>query len=233
MLTKPRSPLGATDIGRGLLRTRASEVEGIPDLLKRTTDLALAGALVLFLLPVFALLAIAIKLDSPGPVLFVSTRVGLGGRHFRFYKFRTMVPDAEARRTELLSRNEQSGHLFKIHTDPRVTTTGRLMRRFSLDELPQLVNVIRGDMSLVGPRPLPAADLDMDGRSTRHRRWSTERATVRPGVTGLWQVRGRSALPFEEMMRLDTLYIETRSYRLDLQILLETIPAVVTGRGAT
>jgi lipopolysaccharide/colanic/teichoic acid biosynthesis glycosyltransferase len=234
LLTRIRKPVGVTEIaGVRLLQIQASEFESARDFVKRATDLALAVALVLFLLPLLLLLAVAVKLDSPGPVLFVSDRVGFGRRHFKFYKFRTMVMDAEARRAELLSQNEQSGPLFKIHEDPRVTAMGRLIRRFSLDELPQLLNVIRGDMSLVGPRPLPASDLDMDGRSTRHQSWSIERATVRPGITGLWQVRGRSALPFEEMMRLETLYVQTRSYRLDLQILVETIPAVLTGRGAT
>jgi lipopolysaccharide/colanic/teichoic acid biosynthesis glycosyltransferase len=143
-----------------------------------------------------------------------------------------LVPGADALRPTVHSQGRLDGHLFKAPNDSRITAIGRFMRRLSLDELPQLVNVMRGDMSLVGPRPLPASDLDPDGLSAGYRTWSVERSTVRPGLTGLWQIRGRSGLPFQEMVRLDLLYVRTRSYRLDLQILLETIPVVLSGRGA-
>jgi exopolysaccharide biosynthesis polyprenyl glycosylphosphotransferase len=222
-----------TEIGGvRLLEVRREEFDGTRDLLKRATDVVVAGVLLVVMLPLLVALAIAITLTSPGPVLFVADRVGRGGRHFRFLKFRSMVPGAEALRPRVHPQNLLDGHIFKAPNDARITGIGRLMRRLSLDELPQLVNVIRGDMSLVGPRPLPACDLDPDGLSARYRTWSVERSAVRPGITGLWQTRGRSILPFEEMVRLDLLYVQSRSYRADLQILFETIPVVVSGRGA-
>lgn len=199
---------------------------------KRSMDILVSGFALLVLSPVLAVLAALITLTSPGPVFFVSDRAGLGGRHFRFLKFRSMVSDAEARRSALLERNSHRGHLFKVRDDPRITRVGRFMRRLSLDELPQLINVLRGDMSLVGPRPLPASDLDPDGLSLKYRDWSLLRARVRPGITGLWQVRGRSQLPFEEMVRLDEMYVQNWSIVLDARILLETVPAVISGRGA-
>jgi exopolysaccharide biosynthesis polyprenyl glycosylphosphotransferase len=204
----------------------------VKDIAKRSIDVLASMVLLVAALPVFLLLAIAIKWTSAGPVLFVSDRVGLGGRHFKFLKFRTMVSEAQTLRQTLLPHNSQGGHLFKVRNDPRVTKVGRFMRRFSLDELPQLWNVVRGDMSLVGPRPLPAIDLEADGLSSSYREWSIARSSLRPGVTGLWQVRGRSQLPFEEMVRLDLLYVQTCSNLLDLRIVLETIPAVLFGRGA-
>jgi lipopolysaccharide/colanic/teichoic acid biosynthesis glycosyltransferase len=217
--------------GVRVLEVRRPEFERLRDFLKRTIDLAVAVPLLVLSLPLFAALAIAIKWSSPGPVLFVSDRVGRGGRHFRFLKFRSMVNGAEA--LHPVDRADRlDGHIFKSPDDDRITGVGRFMRRMSLDELPQLFSVVRGDMSLVGPRPLPASDLDPDGLSARHRIWSVERASVRPGLTGLWQVRGRSRLGFEDMVRLDLLYVRTRSTMLDLQILLETIPAVLTARGA-
>jgi lipopolysaccharide/colanic/teichoic acid biosynthesis glycosyltransferase len=191
-----------------------------------------ASGLLLALSPLFVIIAAAIKATSPGPVLFVADRVGRGGRHFRFLKFRSMVPEADASGPMAHRQSRLDGHVFKAAHDTRVTGVGRIMRRLSVDELPQLVNVLRGDMSLVGPRPLPADDLDPDGLSARYRTWSLERSTIRPGMTGLWQIRGRSRLSFEEMVRLDLLYVRTRSYQLDLQILLETIPVVLSGRGA-
>lgn len=214
--------------GMRLLEVRRPEFERTQDIMKRTTDLALGAVALLAVMPLCLVLAAAIKITTAGPVLYVSDRVGRGGRHFKFLKFRSMVDNAETLREDAAL----DGHVFKMPNDSRVTAVGRFMRRLSLDELPQLWNVILGDMSLVGPRPLPAADLDQDGLSERYRMWSLERATVRPGMTGLWQVRGRSRLPFEEMIRLDLLYVRTRSYQLDLQILLETIPAVCLGRGA-
>ncbi len=218
--------------GLRLLEVRRQEFEKTQDILKRATDVAVSVILLLILLPLLAALALAIKVTSRGQILFVDDRVGLGGRHFKFLKFRSMVAGAEAIRPATYPNGGLDGHIFKIANDFRITTVGRFMRRLSLDELPQLLNVLRGDMSLVGPRPLPARDLDPDGLSVRHRQWSIERSTIRPGITGPWQVRGRSTLPFDEMVRLDLLYARTRSYRLDLQILLETIPAVFIGKGA-
>jgi lipopolysaccharide/colanic/teichoic acid biosynthesis glycosyltransferase len=157
--------------------------------------------------------------------------VGKGGRHFAFWKFRSMYATGPDKK-QLRQRNETNGHLFKIRSDPRVTPLGRFMRRYSLDELPQLINVIRGEMSLVGPRPLPAEDLDPDGLSQTHAAWAERRTEVYPGITGIWQIRGRSDLTFEQMVEFDMDYICNWSLLLDLQILLETPLAVFSGRGA-
>ena len=201
------------------------------EMVKRIFDAAISAILLSLLLPLLLVLAILVKLTSPGPVFYVSDRVGRAGRHFRFYKFRTMFPGADALRARA-GVNELDGHLFKIKDDPRVTALGRFMRRFSLDELPQLVNVLIGNMSLVGPRPLPAGDLDPDGRSRRFAAWAQERAEAMPGITCLWQIRGRSDLPFERMIELDLEYIRNWSLGLELEILLETPLAVLSGRGA-
>ena len=200
------------------------------EFLKRGIDVAVSATLLVVLGPFLAAVALAVKLTSPGPVFYRASRVGKGGRHFQFLKFRSMHMDA-AGRGGLGARNEHSGHLFKIRRDPRITPLGRLLRRSSVDELPQLINVLLGQMSLVGPRPLPAEDLDPDGQSRRFREWADERSRVLPGITGLWQVSGRSELPFEKMVELDLGYVRNRCPRLDLRILLETPPAVLTGRG--
>ena len=215
--------------GLRLLEVRRREFERTQDIMKRAADLTIGAAALLVASPLCLVLAIAIKLTSPGPVLYVSDRVGRGGRHFRCLKFRSMVHNAETLRPLTYGQRVLDGHVFKVPADSRITGVGRFMRRLSLDEMPQFWNVLRGDMSLVGPRPLPAADLDPDGLSERFRMWSVERSSVRPGMTGLWQVRGRSRLPFEEMVRLDLIYIRTRSVLLDLQIALETVPAVSQG----
>lgn len=199
--------------------------------MKRCIDLTVALSLLVLLSPLLALIALLIKLTSPGPVLYCSKRVGKGGRHFEFYKFRTMYTGMKAR-LGLEVANEKDGHIFKLRNDPRVTTIGRWLRRWSLDELAQLVNVVKGDMSLVGPRPLPASDLDPDGQSRRFRKWAELRSSVLPGITGLWQIRGRSDLPFERMVELDLEYTFNRSLVLDLRIILETPIFVITGRGA-
>jgi len=209
----------------GLQFTRRQEA------VKRGFDICVGTALLAAMGPLMLALAVLIKMTSRGPVLYVAPRAGKGGKHFPFYKFRSMVRDAEARR-EQLGGQGRDGHIFKIKDDPRLTAIGRLMRRFSLDELPQLVNVIKGDMSLVGPRPLPAHDLDADGLSTAHEFWARERTRVLPGITGLWQVQGRSDLGFEDMIRYDIEYARTWSVARDLQILLMTLPAVLRGRGA-
>jgi lipopolysaccharide/colanic/teichoic acid biosynthesis glycosyltransferase len=160
------------------------------------------------------------------PVLFGQGRAGLHGRRFRMLKFRTMVKDAEARQAELMAANQMSGPVFKIDRDPRITRLGRLLRRTSLDELPQLFNVLSGSMSLIGPRPLPTKEQE------QIRGWHRRRLSMKPGITGLWQVSGRSQIDFEDWMRLDLRYIDEWSLTLDLVILLRTVPAVLTSRGA-
>lgn len=198
---------------------------------KRVFDLGAGSLLFLANVPLMTALACLIKLTSRGPVLYVAPRVGKGGRHFPFYKFRSMVADAETRR-DALAHEGKDGHIFKIRNDPRLTPVGRLMRRFSLDELPQLLNVLKGDMSLVGPRPLPACDLEADGMSREHAFWAHERSRILPGITGLWQIEGRSDLGFEEMIHYDIAYARTWSLYLDLRILLLTLPAILRRRGA-
>jgi exopolysaccharide biosynthesis polyprenyl glycosylphosphotransferase len=200
-------------------------------LLKRFIDAALSLALITMFAPLLLSIAILIRLTSEGPILYRSRRVGRGGRHFTFWKFRTMYVRGPGRR-ELAHANEHSGHLFKMRRDPRVTPVGRVLRRLSLDELPQLFNVLAGDMSLVGPRPLPAEDLDPDGMSREFANWARERSHVRPGITGLWQVRGRSEVPFDQMVELDLHYVRNWSLRFDLSILLRTPIAVLSGKGA-
>ncbi len=199
--------------------------------IKRAIDVVGSLALLTLLLPLFAVIACLVRLSSKGPVFYRSTRVGKGGRHFTFWKFRSMYIHGPDRRA-LLARNEKGGHIFKLKKDPRVTPVGRLLRRLSLDELPQLFNVLVGEMSLVGPRPLPAEDLDPDGLSKKFAQWAEQRSIVRPGITGLWQVRGRSDLPFHSMVELDLEYIRNWSFGLDLSILLETPRAVFEARGA-
>jgi exopolysaccharide biosynthesis polyprenyl glycosylphosphotransferase len=200
--------------------------DGADFLLKRSFDLVGATLLLIVLSPLLAVIALAIKLDSRGPVLYRSPRPGIGGRAFDCLKFRTMQQDADRLQDELEDRNEAGGAIFKIRDDPRVTRVGRLLRRWSLDELPQLFNVLRNEMSLVGPRPLPERDY------ARLDEWHRKRYLVLPGMTGLWQVSGRSELDFDELVRLDFLYLERWSVFLDFTILLKTIPAVVRSRGA-
>jgi len=200
--------------------------EGIDFVVKRIFDIVGAMLLLLVLAPVLAAIALAIRLDSHGSVLFYSLRPGIGGRPFRCLKFRTMREGSESLQDELEQHNEMGGAIFKIRADPRVTRVGTLLRRWSLDELPQLLNVLRGEMSLVGPRPLPQRDYD------RLEDWHRKRYLVLPGLTGLWQVSGRSELDFDELVRLDFLYLERWSVFLDLTILMKTIPAVLRSRGA-
>jgi len=195
---------------------------------KRLFDLAGATLLLLICAPLFLLVAIAIKLDSMGPVFFVQERVGFSKRRFRMMKFRTMSADAEARMKDIEHLNEKTGPIFKMRNDPRVTRVGRWLRKTSVDELPQLVNVLLGDMSIVGPRPLSVRDaLRMEEA------WQKRRFSVKPGLTCLWQVSGRSDLSFEQWMQLDLDYIDRWSLGLDASILLRTIPAIVMARGAS
>jgi exopolysaccharide biosynthesis polyprenyl glycosylphosphotransferase len=209
-----------------LFKLRPPVFEGIDYALKRTFDLVLSLALLIVLAPVLLLIALAVKLSSSGPVIYRSTRPGMGGKPFHCFKFRTMRDQADQIQADLEPFNESSGALFKIRRDPRLTRVGRFLRRFSLDELPQLVNVVRGEMSLVGPRPLPTRDFE------RLEEWHKKRYLVLPGITGLWQVSGRADLDFDDLVRLDFLYLERWSILLDLAILLRTIPAVLSRRGA-
>lgn len=193
---------------------------------KRALDIVLALCGIVLLAPVFLVVALCVKLTSRGPVIFRQTRVGLGGRTFTCYKFRSMCEGAEALRRNLLHMNEVSGPVFKIRDDPRLTPVGAFIRKYSLDELPQLFNVLKGDMSLVGPRP-PVPD-EVLCYTERERR----RLSVQPGLTCLWQINGRSNIPFERWIELDLAYIDTMSFWNDVKIILKTVPAVITARGA-
>jgi len=194
--------------------------------LKRTFDVAVSALTLVVGLPLWLAIAALVKLDSHGPVLYADRRVGLGEREFRMLKFRTMVEGAAGEQAALEAANEASGPLFKIRDDPRVTRVGRVLRRFSLDEVPNMLNVLRGEMSLVGPRPLPVRDY------ARLEPWHRRRSNVLPGMTGLWQIAGRSTLPFDDLVRLDFYYLENWSLWLDVTILVKTIPAVASRRGA-
>lgn len=220
-------------------RALMDDVEGIPLLdvghvelsrfsmaVKRVFDLVVGGLLFVLVLPLLAAIAVAIKLDSPGPVFYRQERMGRGRRVFRIFKFRSMYEGAEAEREVLADRNEYSGPMFKMRDDPRVTRVGRWLRRWSLDELPQLLNVLKGDMSLVGPRPLWVVEAE------QCRGWTQKRLDITPGMTGLWQVLGRSAIPFDEMVKLDYMYVTGWSLAWDVKLLLQTIPAVLSRRGA-
>ena len=195
-------------------------------LAKRLIDLLGALTGLLLILPLFPFLVLLIKLDSPGPLFFRQRRVGKDGRYFECYKFRSMVVDAEVRKEQLAHMNEATGAAFKIRNDPRITGVGRFIRQSSLDEFPQLFNVLRGDMSVVGPRPqIPSEVLDYTPRQAR-------RLLVKPGLTCLWQVSGRSHVDFEEWMELDLEYVRRRGFWFDLQVLSRTIPAVIERKGA-
>ncbi len=212
--------------GIPLISTRQVSIQGVNYVLKRAVDLLFSGIASLLLLPVGLAIALAIRLDSPGPIFFVQTRIGRNGVPFKCYKFRSMIEGADDLRDTLNELNEASGPLFKVRDDPRRTRVGRFLRRYSLDELPQLYNVIKGDMSLVGPRP------NLPEEVTAYQEWHRKRLSVSPGITGLWQVSGRSDLTFDEMVLLDIYYVENWNLFLDISILLRSIPAVLWGRGA-
>jgi exopolysaccharide biosynthesis polyprenyl glycosylphosphotransferase len=221
----PRTTVRPT-AGLTLLHVDHPQLSGLRVVIKDLFDRSVAAAALILLFPLLALLCLTIWLHDGGPALFTQPRVGKEGRVFRIYKFRTMVVDAERRKTELLANNDHDGILFKLRKDPRVTAVGAHLRRWSIDELPQLLNVFLGHMSLVGPRPaLP----DEAARYAEHVR---RRLVVKPGLTGLWQVNGRSDLSWEESVRLDLRYVENWSFALDLQILWKTIPVMMRGSGA-
>jgi exopolysaccharide biosynthesis polyprenyl glycosylphosphotransferase len=211
--------------GLPLLHVDEPEFTGCRRLVKDLLDRVVAALGLLLLAPLFCAVAVAVRLSSPGPALFRQRRVGRDGREFQVLKFRTMTRDADRQQPALADRNESDGLLFKLRDDPRVTRLGALLRRTSLDELPQLVNVLRGEMSLVGPRPLPVRESDFRGDARR-------RLLVKPGITGLWQVSGRSRLSWEDAVRLDLYYVENWSISLDLAILARTVGAVLRGTGA-
>lgn len=221
-------------------RSYVDELEGVPVVTiqsgpqdgwqlftKRVIDIVGSAGLLLALGPLFGLVALFIRLDSPGPVFFAQERVGFNKRRFRMLKFRTMVAGSDQQQRMLEQLNEAEGPVFKIKNDPRITRMGKVLRRFSIDELPQLINVLTGDMSLVGPRPLPVRDVE---RIDLH--WHKRRFSIKPGITCLWQVNGRSNIGFNDWVRMDLDYIDKWSLGLDLKILMKTIPAVFRGPGA-
>lgn len=213
--------------GMPIMTIRSGPLDGWPLLAKRLLDICGSVGLLLAMAPIFGIVALLIKLDSAGPVFFRQERVGLNKRRFRLFKFRTMVEGAETQQQTLESLNEAEGPVFKIKDDPRITRLGKVLRRYSIDELPQLLNVLKGEMSLVGPRPLPVRDIErIDAQ------WHKRRLSVRPGVTCLWQVNGRSDVSFNEWVRMDLEYIDQWSLGLDLKILIKTIPVVLKGAGA-
>jgi exopolysaccharide biosynthesis polyprenyl glycosylphosphotransferase len=212
--------------GAPLFELRPPVLTGWDWAIKRAFDMIVSALVLVLGLPLWLLIALAIKLDSRGPVLYVDRRIGVGEREFPMLKFRTMIAEAPELQPSLEEANEASGALFKMRDDPRVTRVGRVIRRLSLDEIPQIVNVFRREMSLVGPRPLPLRD---------HRLledWHRTRYAVLPGMTGLWQISGRSGLTFDDLVRLDFTYLENWSIWLDVTIIAKTIPAVLMRRGA-
>lgn len=231
LFNQKRRPSMAEGIdGSPVITHHAGIEEGWPMIIKRGLDFSLSLLLLIAVAPVLLLSAILIKLTSPGPVFFVQKRIGLNKRIFNIYKFRTMVSNAEEKLKDIEHLNEVSGPVFKIKNDPRLTPIGKLLRKTSIDELPQLFNVLNGDMSLVGPRPLQLRDYELltEGGTD----WQRCRFSVRPGITCLWQVSGRSSLPFHRWMELDLEYVRNWSLWLDLRILARTIPAVLRGSGA-
>jgi exopolysaccharide biosynthesis polyprenyl glycosylphosphotransferase len=214
----------AGDPGRSIVLSPAWK--GWQRMAKRALDVAASLILLLVLAPLLLTIAVLVRLDSPGPAIFRQTRFGKDGKRFTFLKFRGMVVDAEQRQQEIARLNEADGPMFKIRKDPRVTRVGRIIRKTSLDELPQLWNVLRGEMSLVGPRPPVPAEVE------QYHPWQRNRLLAKPGMTGLWQVSGRSHVGFNDMVRLDFEYIERWSIWLDLRILVSTVLVVIRGYGA-
>lgn len=222
-----------------LSRIDMDAIEGIPlinikqaslniwqGFITRLIDITVSASVLILGLPLWIFLALTIALSSPGPIIYKQTRIGLNGRAFQIYKFRSMYKDADQRLAQLLSQNEARGPLFKMKNDPRITPIGKFLRSTSLDEIPQFINILKGDMSLVGPRPALPREV------AQYEEWQKGRLAIKPGLTGLWQVRGRSNLTFDEGVLMDLYYIENWSLRLYIQILLRTIPAVLFSRGA-
>jgi exopolysaccharide biosynthesis polyprenyl glycosylphosphotransferase len=225
-LTRAR-PTHASAVADGYAHFTMVRVTPFERAMKRLFDIGVSAAAIVALSPLLVVIAALVKLTSRGPALFRQERVGLFGRRFQMLKFRSMVEDAEARKAELLAANEQTGPVFKMKRDPRVTPIGRLLRRYSVDELPQLLNVLRGDMSIVGPRP------PLPSEVARYEGWQRRRLSVRPGLTCVWQVSGRSEVSFQDWMLLDMRYIDHWSFARDVGLILKTVPVVLTGRGAS
>lgn len=213
-------------VARALQQAVRLKAPAAPEIIKRATDVVSTGIALLLLSPVFLGIALAIKINSPGPVLFRQSRVGLNGKTFTMLKFRSMFQDAEARRAAVLAKSDREGVCFKAKEDPRITPIGRILRRFSLDELPQLINVFQGQMSLVGPRPALPEEV------AAYPKVALGRLAVKPGITGLWQVAGRADIGFEKMIDMDLAYVRSRSILLDFVILAMTGRAIISGRGA-
>jgi exopolysaccharide biosynthesis polyprenyl glycosylphosphotransferase len=226
-LKKSRSILEEFD-GDHQVTTYTGVRDWWPLVAKRALDITFSFILLLLLAPLFAIVSLLIKMSSDGSIFFSQERVGLNKRRFAIFKFRTMVPNAEKMLADLEEHNEVSGPVFKIRKDPRITPIGRILRRTSIDELPQLFNVLKGDMSLVGPRPLPVRDYEGFNED-----WQRRRFSVRPGITCLWQVSGRNAIPFEQWMKMDLQYMDEWSLWLDVKILAQTVSAVLKGSGAS
>jgi exopolysaccharide biosynthesis polyprenyl glycosylphosphotransferase len=220
-----RAELGELD-GLPMLSFSRAPTDDVALLLKRAFDVCTSAVALLVFSPVMLVAAVAVKLESPGPVFFRQVRVGKSGRHFRMYKFRSMRADAAERLASLRHQNEASGPVFKMRNDPRVTRVGAFIRRHSIDELPQFLNVLSGEMSVVGPRPPVPAEV------RQYERWQRRRLSVKPGITCTWQVSGRSDISFDRWMELDLAYIDSWSFWHDVQICFQTIPAVLTSRGA-
>ncbi len=212
--------------GIPLISIKQVSLNSIQRAITRVVDVVLATVLIVGLSPIWLCIALAIRLDSPGKVIYKTTRIGLNGKPFQMYKFRTMYKGSDRLKSSLMAQNEAQGPLFKIRDDPRITPMGRFLRRRSFDETPQFFNVIRGEMSLVGPRP------PLPSEVAQYEEWQKGRLAIKPGITGLWQVRGRSDLSFDEGVLMDLYYIENWSLRLYFQVLLRTIPTVLFGRGA-
>jgi exopolysaccharide biosynthesis polyprenyl glycosylphosphotransferase len=212
--------------GFHLLSFETTSMHDVQLVLKRLFDVVGALLLIVFFSPLLLAVALLVKYTSPGPIFFMQERMGLNGRRFSMYKFRSMYTDAEDRLEELKDQNEMSGPVFKIANDPRITPIGKFIRKYSIDELPQLFNVLTGEMSLVGPRPPVYREV------VEYQRWQRRRLSMRPGITCIWQVSGRNEIGFEEWMALDLQYIDNWSFWLDLKLLFKTIPAVLAGKGA-
>ncbi len=206
---------------------QAEDEKVIYEFLKRIIDILMSVLSLIVLSPVFIIIAIAIKLDSSGPIVYSQTRVGKNGKHFKMFKFRSMIINAEEMLTELKPMNEMDGPMFKIKEDPRITRIGRFIRRTSIDELPQLINILRGEMSIVGPRPsLPSEVKEFES-------WMMERFVVKPGLTCFWQVSGRNNIPFHKWMELDIKYVKERNLWLDVKLVFKTIKVVIKGDDAS
>ena len=211
----------------GYLHYISTDTRPVQYAVKRLVDIACSSFALVVLSPLLVGVALLIKLESPGPVMFKQVRVGLHGASFNLLKFRSMVPNADALKDKLLAQNEQTGPVFKMKHDPRVTRIGRIIRKFSIDELPQLVNILRGDMTIVGPRPAVPKEV------AQYKLWQRRRLSVRPGLTCYWQVSGRNEIGFEEWMQLDLRYVDNWSLKVDAELILKTFPVVVFGRGAS